>query len=213
MHPERYELVERIAQDLGVPVAQLLGQRELLARLDRSKYQSDSVGSLTLDDIIAELLKPGRDPRDSFEPPQFRDDVTTVADLKPGMWLEGVITNVTAFGAFVDIGVHQDGLVHISKLANRFVKDPAEVAKVGQKLRVRVLELDLERNRISLSARTDDELPAGAPNQSAADGAARPAGRSGHQHKKRPPQPQGGQQNRGKNEELTHNPFEALLRR
>src|SRR5205807_7525723 len=107
----------------------------------------------TLRDIAAELKKPGRDPRAEFNPPKFRDDVTTMEDLKPGMVLEGVVTNVTAFGAFVDIGVHNDGLVHVSQLAEQFVKDPSEVVKVGQKLKVRVLEIDNQRKRIALSAR------------------------------------------------------------
>jgi uncharacterized protein len=133
VHPERYELVERMAQDLGVPVVQLIGNRELLARLDKARYASGDVGSFTLDDIVSELLKPGRDPRRTFEPPQFREDVTKLEDLKVGMELEGVVTNVTAFGAFVDVGVHQDGLVHVSQLADRFVKEPSEVVKVGDR--------------------------------------------------------------------------------
>ena len=153
VHPERYELVEKIAADLGVPVHQLIGSHELLKRINRAQYLSEQVGTFTLDDIVSELLKPGRDPRETFEPPQFRDDVTTMADLTPGMSLQGVVTNVTAFGAFVDIGVHQDGLVHVSKLANKFVKNPSDVVKVGDKLSVRVVEVDMERKRISLTAR------------------------------------------------------------
>jgi uncharacterized protein len=109
-----------------------------------------------MNDILAELAKPGRDPRASFEPPKFRDDVRTLGDLKPGMELQGVVTNVTAFGAFVDVGVHQDGLVHISRLSDRFVKDPNTVVKVGDRLGVWVLEVDLERKRISLTARKGD---------------------------------------------------------
>jgi uncharacterized protein len=115
----------------------------------------------TLRDIAEELRRPGRDPRAEFEAPSFRDDVRTLADLTPGMRLEGVVTNVVAFGAFVDVGVHQDGLVHVSQLADRFVKDPAEVVQVGRKVQVTVLSVDLERNRIALSMRTD----AGAPQQ------------------------------------------------
>src|SRR5262249_16339144 len=106
--------------------------------------------------ILGELAKPGRDPRATFEPPKFRDDVRTMEDLKPGMELEGVVTNVTAFGAFVDVGVHQDGLVHVSKLADRFVKDPSEVVKGGDKLGVRVMEVDVQRKRMSLSAKKGD---------------------------------------------------------
>ncbi len=160
VHPERYELVERIAKDLGVPVASLVGNVELLRRIDRARYQVGDVGSFTLDDIFAELLRPGRDPREEFQPPKFRDDVRTMEDLKPGMALEGVVTNVTAFGAFVDIGVHQDGLVHVSQLADRFVKDPSEVVKVGDKVNVRVLEVDLVRKRIALTRKSGAPQPA-----------------------------------------------------
>jgi uncharacterized protein len=156
VHPERYALVERIAADLGTDVAALVGDRVLAERIDPAGYVSDGVGEPTLRDIIAELARPGRDPRASFEPPAFRDDVNELSDLAPGMRLEGVVTNVTAFGAFVDVGVHQDGLVHISKLADRFVRDPAEVVKVGEKIQVTVLDVDLERMRISLSARRED---------------------------------------------------------
>src|SRR4029079_2469415 len=121
----------------------------------------------TLKDIAGELKKPGRDPRASFEPPRFRDDVREMSDLSPGMKLEGVVTNVTAFGAFVDVGVHQGGLVHVSQLADRFVKDPAEVVKVGDRISVRVLEVDLVRKRIALSARSDAPR-GGAPRERAA---------------------------------------------
>jgi uncharacterized protein len=157
VHPERYALVEQMAADLGVPLAELVGKKELVGKIRLEKYVSESVGEPTLRDILAELEKPGRDPRASFEPPKFRDDVTTLADLKIDMILEGVVTNVTAFGCFVDVGVHQDGLVHVSRLADRFVKDPAEVVKVGDKLKVKVLEIDAARKRISLSARMSDQ--------------------------------------------------------
>jgi uncharacterized protein len=153
VHPERYPLVQQMAADLGVELPALIGNQELVDKIDLSKYVSDDVGEPTLRDIVAELKKPGRDPRAEFSPPKFRDDVTTMEDLKPGMVLEGVVTNVTAFGAFVDIGVHNDGLVHVSQLAAQFVKDPAEVVKVGQKLTVRVIEVDNQRKRIALSAR------------------------------------------------------------
>jgi len=161
VHPERYELVERIARDLGVPVVSLIGNAELVRGIDRARYAGGDVGSFTLDDICAELLRPGRDPREEFQPPKFRDDVRTLEDLKPGMALEGVVTNVTAFGAFVDVGVHQDGLVHVSQLADRFVKDPSEVVKVGDKVNVRVLEVDLQRRRIALTRKSGTaEAPA-----------------------------------------------------
>jgi uncharacterized protein len=153
VHPERYALVERMAADLGVPLASVIGNASLLRRVDLTRYRSDDVGEFTLRDILTELDKPGRDPRRSFEPPKFRDDVRELGDLKPGMELEGVVTNITAFGAFVDVGIHQDGLVHISQLADRFVKDPHEVVKVGDRIQVRVLEVDHERRRIALSAR------------------------------------------------------------
>ena len=158
VHPERYPLVEQMAKDLNVPVASLIGNAEAIARINPERYFAGEVGAYTVSDILEELKKPGRDPRSTFEPPRFRDDVRTLEDLKPGMTLEGVVTNVTAFGAFVDIGVHQDGLVHVSKLSDRFVKDPSEVAHVGDRLQVRVLEVDLARKRISLSARKDDEI-------------------------------------------------------
>ena len=153
VHPERYGLVERIARDQGVPLAALVGDAERVARIPLSRYADGEVGEPTLRDIAAELARPGRDPRASFEAPRFRADVKTLEDLALGMVLEGVVTNVTNFGAFVDIGVHQDGLVHVSELAERFVSDPHAVVRPGQRLQVRVLTVDLERRRISLSAR------------------------------------------------------------
>lgn len=169
VHPERYALVERMAKDLGVKLTELIGRAELVDKIDIKRYESADVGAYTLSDILAELKKPGRDPRKSFEPPQFREDVRTLEDLKVGMSLEGVVTNVTAFGAFVDIGVHQDGLVHVSQLADRFVKNPAEVVKVGDRLKVHVLEVDLQRRRIGLSARQRPAAgaPAAKPNPAA----------------------------------------------
>jgi uncharacterized protein len=155
VHPERYALVQKMAADLGVPVVSLVCNAELLRSMDPKRYESEDVGQYTLRDILSELQKPGRDPRATFSPPKFRDDVQTLSDLKLGMVLEGVVTNVTAFGAFVDVGVHQDGLVHVSQLADRFVKNPSDVVKVGDKLTVRVLEVDLSRKRIALSARKD----------------------------------------------------------
>jgi uncharacterized protein len=157
-----------MAQDLGVPLRAVIGSSALLRRVDLDRYKSAEVGEFTLKDILAELDKPGRDPRKSFEPPKFRDDVRELGDLKIDMQLEGVVTNVAAFGAFVDVGVHQDGLVHISELSDRFVKDPHSVVKVGDKISVRVLSIDLERKRISLSAKR------GAGEKTSAEGAARP---------------------------------------
>jgi len=154
VHPERYPLVERIAKDAGVATSALIGNEELARKIPWASYASNDVGMPTLEDIRRELTKPGRDPRDTFEPPKFRDDIRTLEDLKPGMILDGVVTNVTAFGAFVDLGVKQDGLVHISELADRFVKDPHEVARVGDRVKVRVLGVDLARKRVSLSRRS-----------------------------------------------------------
>ncbi|HEX9109164.1 MAG TPA: Tex family protein [Longimicrobiales bacterium] len=151
VHPERYPLVERIAADLGTPLPALLGNDALLESIDLNRYLSHDVGLPTLRDILEELKKPGRDPRDVFEPPAFREDIREPRDLKEGMVLEGVVTNIVGFGAFVDIGVHQDGLVHISQIADRFVRDPNEVLAVGQKVKVRVLSVDLARNRIALT--------------------------------------------------------------
>ena len=155
VHPERYGLVARMAADLNVELAELVGDSTLARRIDITRYTGEGVGEPTLRDIVAELDKPGRDPREEFEPPKFRDDVNSLEDLQEGMRLEGVVTNVTAFGAFVDVGVHQDGLVHVSQLADRFVKDPKDVVKVGDKLAVRVLDIDQARRRISLSARKE----------------------------------------------------------
>jgi len=151
VHPENYALVERMAADLAVDVATLVGDTEKIKQLDLPRYVSEEVGLPTLRDIRDELLKPGRDPRRQFETASFRDDVQEMADLQPGMVLQGSVTNVAAFGAFVDIGVHQDGLVHISELADRFVKNPAEIVKVGQVVHVKVLSVDTSRKRISLS--------------------------------------------------------------
>ncbi len=155
VHPERYALVEKIAGDLSVGVDSMVGKADVVSRIDIKKYIGEGVGEPTLRDILDELRRPGRDPRSDFEAPSFREDVNSLEDLKEGMVLEGVVTNVTNFGAFVDVGVHQDGLVHISQLSDKFVQHPSEAVKVGQKLKVRVLEVDLVRGRISLSARSD----------------------------------------------------------
>jgi uncharacterized protein len=140
-----------MARDLGVDVANLVGRSDLVRRLELTRYVDERRGEPTLRDILAELEKPGRDPRDAFEEVGFRDDVTEFEHLTEGTVLAGVVTNVTAFGAFVDVGVHQDGLVHVSELANRFVRDPAEVVKVGDRIRVKVVKIDGERRRIGLS--------------------------------------------------------------
>ena len=164
VHPERYALVDRMASDVGMSVSELVGNSLAAKKIDVRRYITDEVGEPTLKDIVAELVKPGRDPRAVFEPPKFREDVTKIEDVKEGMKLEGVVTNVTAFGAFVDIGVHQDGLVHLSELSDNFVTDPASVVKAGDRLKVTVIGVDRARGRISLSAKTR-------PTASAAGGA------------------------------------------
>jgi len=162
VHPERYALVEKMAADLGATVADLMRDGKLRAKIKLENYVTDDVGLPTLNDIMAELAKPGRDPREKFEVFSFDSSVHEPKDLKPGMRLPGIVTNVTAFGAFVDVGVHQDGLVHVSQLADTFVKDPSAVVKPQQKVMVTVIEVDLPRNRISLSMRSRPELrPAG----------------------------------------------------
>lgn len=153
VHPEHYPIVEKMASDLNTPLDQLVSQSTLIGKIDLKRYTNEVVGLLTLNDILSELQKPGRDPRSSFEPPCFRDDVQSMQDLKPGMKLEGVVTNVTAFGAFVDVGVHQDGFVHISELADKYIQHPSEVVSPGKRLTVEVLQVDLERKRIALTAR------------------------------------------------------------
>ncbi len=155
VHPERYALVQQMAEDAGLPLEALVGNADAVGKIQAKRYESETVGALTLKDILDELRKPGRDPRAVFEPPAFREDVCTIDDVRPGMKLEGIVTNVTAFGAFVDIGVHQDGLVHVSELSDRFIKDPSEVVKAGDKLTVRVLDVDVVRKRISLSAKSE----------------------------------------------------------
>ena len=155
VHPERYELVTKMAADLNSTVEDLMQQAELRQQINLKKYQSEDVGLPTLHDILQELEKPGRDPRDAFEAFQFAEGVHQPEDLKTGMKLPGIVTNVTNFGAFVDVGVHQDGLVHVSHLADTFVKDPTEVVKVQQQVQVTVLEVDLPRKRISLSMKSD----------------------------------------------------------
>ena len=151
VHPERYQLVEAMAADLGVTVTELVADSLLVSSIDLKRYVTESVGLPTLTDIVEELKKPGRDPRSQFQTVSFRDDIREIGDLKEGMILQGVVTNVTAFGAFVDIGVHQDGLVHISHLAKRYVKDPNAAVKAGQVVKIKVLSADAKRKRISLS--------------------------------------------------------------
>jgi uncharacterized protein len=155
VHPESYGIVDAIAADLAIPLAQIPQAADRLQRLDLKKYMTADAGELTLRDILQELEKPGRDPRDQFAYASFQEGIDAITDLKPGMALEGVVTNVTNFGAFVDVGVHQDGLVHISQMADRFVKDPNDIVKVDQVVQVRVLEVDTKLKRIGLSMRAE----------------------------------------------------------
>ncbi len=174
VHPESYGIVDAMAADLRCGVQDLLRDAGLRQKVQLPRYATPTVGIPTLNDIMAELAKPGRDPRQRFEAFAFQEGVGKVEDLKPGMKLPGIVTNVTAFGAFVDIGVHQDGLVHVSQLADRFVKDPAEVVKVHQKVMVTVVEVDLPRKRIALSMKAKPEM-GGSAGTKTAPGPARPA--------------------------------------
>ena len=144
-------MVRTIAKDLGKPLDQVLGNAQIVTEINANRYVTDKIGLPTLTDIIAELVRPGRAPRPEYEPFNFADGINKIEDLTAGMRLQGIITNVTAFGAFVDIGVHQDGLIHISQLADEYVSNPADEVKVQQQVWVTVLEVDLERKRIGLS--------------------------------------------------------------
>jgi uncharacterized protein len=160
VHPESYPLVERILADIKKGIRDVIGDKGLVAALNPAKYTDERFGLPTVQDILAELEKPGRDPRPEFKAAAFREGIEDLKDLEPGMLLEGVVTNVTNFGAFVDIGVHQDGLVHVSALANKFVKDPHSVVKAGDVVKVKVLEVDIPRKRIALTMRLADEVTA-----------------------------------------------------
>ena len=160
VHPESYPLVEKILASIGKNMSQVIGDSKSLKALNPANYADENFGVPTVTDILAELEKPGRDPRPEFKAATFKEGVNEIKDLRPDMILEGVVTNVAAFGAFVDIGVHQDGLVHISALSDGFVKDPHQVVKVGQIVKVKVLEIDPKRQRISLTMRLTDSAPA-----------------------------------------------------
>jgi uncharacterized protein len=183
VHPEAYPVVDRIAKSTGLPVGQLIGNGAVLAKLDPKTFVDERFGLPTVQDILRELLKPGRDPRPEFKTAQFSADVHKIGDLIPGMVLEGVVTNVAAFGAFIDIGVHQDGLAHVSELSDKYIKDPREVVRTGQIVKVRVLEVDAPRKRIGLSLKLTVGRDGPAPGDRR-PGAGAPKG-SGS----RPPQP------------------------
>lgn len=185
VHPEAYPLVERILADLRKSIRDVIGDSRMLRTLEPERYTDDKFGLPTVRDILRELEKPGRDPRPEFRAATFREGVEQVKDLQPGMILEGVVTNVANFGAFVDIGVHQDGLVHISAIADRFVKDPRAVVKAGDVVKVKVLEVDLARQRIALSMRLADDVP------TTSTAAAAPASARARQHQHSQPAPTG----------------------
>ena len=157
VHPESYNTVKAIAKKSQLSIEQLVGNTALLTQLSANDFVTDETGLITVKDILGELAKPGRDPRPEFKFAEFKEGIEKMSDLKPGMILEGAVTNVTHFGAFVDIGVHQDGLVHISALTDKFVKDPREVVKTGEIVKVKVIEVELERKRIALSMRMSDD--------------------------------------------------------
>ncbi|HET9580327.1 MAG TPA: Tex family protein, partial [Usitatibacter sp.] len=184
VHPEAYPVVQRILARIGKGIREVMGQSALLKGLSPDDFTDEKFGTPTVRDIFAELEKPGRDPRPEFRTATFQDGIESLADLKPGMVLEGVVTNVAAFGAFVDVGVHQDGLVHVSAMSSRFVKDPHDVVKPGQIVKVRVLDVDIKRQRIALTMRLED-APANAAARPSQDRPARGADRP----RERAPQP------------------------
>ncbi|MFK7964278.1 MAG: Tex family protein [Burkholderiaceae bacterium] len=177
VHPEAYPVVEKMLADIQKGISQVIGQPAVIKTLTPEKYVDDRFGLPTVRDIVKELEKPGRDPRPAFKTAAFRDGVEKITDLQPGMTLEGVVTNVAAFGAFVDVGVHQDGLVHISALANRYVSDPHAVVKAGDVVKVKVLEVDPKRKRIGLTMRLDDGAPSGASTEKQTPGNKRARGK------------------------------------
>ncbi|AXE98106.1 Tex family protein [Paraburkholderia hospita] len=193
VHPEAYPVVERMLAKISRNIGDVLGNRDALSRLSPAEFVDDRFGLPTVRDILSELEKPGRDPRPEFKTATFREGVEKISDLSPGMVLEGVVTNVAAFGAFIDIGVHQDGLVHVSAMSTKFIKDPHEVVKAGQIVKVKVLEVDVKRQRISLTMRMDDDVAAGAPQERSAGrsgaGSASGAGAGRSQQRARGPEP------------------------
>lgn len=178
VHPEAYKIVERIVEATKKPVKAILGDTAFLRTLSPAKFADENFGVPTVTDILAELEKPGRDPRPEFKTATFEEGIEKISDLRPGMALEGVVTNVTAFGAFVDVGVHQDGLVQVSQLADRFVKDPRDVVNAGDVVRVRVKDVDLDRKRIALTMK-NVALEGGVPSASKASAAFRQQGSEG----------------------------------
>ncbi|SDG92589.1 uncharacterized protein SAMN04487926_101233 [Paraburkholderia steynii] len=193
VHPEAYPVVERMLAKISRNIGDVLGNRDALSKLSPAEFVDNRFGLPTVRDILSELEKPGRDPRPEFKTATFREGVEKISDLAPGMVLEGVVTNVAAFGAFIDIGVHQDGLVHVSAMSTKFIKDPHEVVKAGQIVKVKVLEVDVKRQRISLTMRMDDDVAAGAPQERSGgrsgSGSASGAGAGRSQQRARGPEP------------------------
>jgi len=202
VHPERYPLVEQMATELGCGVSDLMRDSSLRTKIQLELYISENIGLPTLRDIMEELAKPGRDPRKQFEAFQFAEGVEKPADLKPGMKLPGIVTNVTAFGAFVDVGVHQDGLVHISQLADKYVDDPNKIVKVGDRVKVTVTEVDLERNRIALSMKQQPDIGGPRERRSGARPARQTHNKSGNGN---------GRTSRGRGNDFGGNWFDAAL--
>jgi len=212
VHPERYALVEQMAKDIGCDVPTLIRDVASRQKIELKKYVSDEVGLPTLKDIIAELAKPGRDPRAQFEIFTFAEGINKPSDLTQGIKLPGIVTNVTNFGAFVDVGVHQDGLVHISQLADKYVSDPSEVVKVGQKVMVTVTEVDLNRNRIALSMRKDSNLDGGQRREGNGGGGNRNGG-GGRQSQPRRNNHGGGQVRQNNNDSFGGNWFDQAVKK
>ncbi len=186
VHPESYDLVAKIVEAKATTVKDIIGNTEIIRQIDAAAFVNDQFGLPTIQDVLSELEKPGRDPRPEFRTAKFREDITEVAQLTEGLQLEGVVTNVTNFGAFVDVGVHQDGLVHISELANEFVADPHKVVKPGQIVQVRVLNVDVERNRVNLSMRAEGAAAAKPQRQPRRDNAQQEQRGERKPHAKRP---------------------------
>jgi uncharacterized protein len=179
VHPETYPVVQRLMAQTGKPITELMGRSEVLRTVKPEAIADEKFGAITVKDILTELEKPGRDPRPDFVVARFNDGVEDIKDLQPGMVLEGTVSNVAQFGAFVDLGVHQDGLVHVSQLSNKFVNDAREVVKTGQVVKVRVLEVDVPRKRISLTMKLDAAVPAkGSGPGARGDNSFRPAARN-----------------------------------
>ena len=187
VHPETYPVVETIIAKTGKPVAELMGRAEMLKTLKPELFANEQFGVITVKDILGELEKPGRDPRPDFKVARFNDGVEDIADLKEGMVLEGTVSNVAQFGAFIDLGVHQDGLVHVSQLANKFVEDAREIVKTGDIVKVKVMEVDVARKRISLTMKLDT-APARRQGDAPRDNRFEGAGR-GHQGQRRQADP------------------------